>query len=164
MYFLLKNCLIITLGGPVNKLFITAIHVKSCLILIMWKIFSGLLCTCRALECDLIYQWCDKKKIWGPAVKKKNSLPVVQQPTTDTDWSKPIRDGEGRTLPLIGHGPDIPVRVCVRVLLQSDREVRCALCCQFSDFVVRFSNFSDPPSNFFLCRLASWKGELVMYS
>ncbi len=27
-------------------------------------------------------------------------------------WSKPIRDSEGRTLPLIGRGPDIHVRVC----------------------------------------------------
>ncbi len=27
-------------------------------------------------------------------------------------WSKPIRDSEGRTPPLIGRGPDIPVRVC----------------------------------------------------
>ncbi len=26
-------------------------------------------------------------------------------------WSKPIRDIEGRTPPLIGRGPDIPVRV-----------------------------------------------------
>ncbi len=29
-------------------------------------------------------------------------------------WSKPIRDSEGRTPPLIGRGPDIPVCVCVR--------------------------------------------------
>ncbi len=28
-------------------------------------------------------------------------------------WSKPIRDSEGRTPPLIGRGPDIPVCVCV---------------------------------------------------
>ncbi len=27
-------------------------------------------------------------------------------------WSKPIRDSEGRTPPLIGCGPDIPVHVC----------------------------------------------------
>ncbi len=27
-------------------------------------------------------------------------------------WSKPIRDSEGRTPPLIGRGPDIPVCVC----------------------------------------------------
>ncbi len=43
-------------------------------------------------------------------------------------WSKPIRDSEGRTPPLIGRGPDTPVLVCVcvrlkmRVLLLSDRE------------------------------------------
>ncbi len=30
-------------------------------------------------------------------------------------WSKPIRDSEGRTPPLIGRGPDIPVCVCVCV-------------------------------------------------
>ncbi len=29
-------------------------------------------------------------------------------------WSKPIRDSEGRTPPLIGRGPDIPVCVCAR--------------------------------------------------
>ncbi len=42
------------------------------------------------------------------------SLPVVQQQTQiePISWSKPIRDGEGRTPPLIGRGPDIPVRVC----------------------------------------------------
>ncbi len=27
-------------------------------------------------------------------------------------WSKPIRDSEGQTLPLIGRAPHIPVRVC----------------------------------------------------
>ncbi len=54
------------------------------------------------------------KKIWGrtdlrPAVQEKKnlcdseSLPVVQQQT---------HISEGRTPPLIGRGPDIPVRVC----------------------------------------------------
>jgi len=55
---------------------------------------------------------------------------VVQQQTHIRPilWFKPIRDSEGRTPPLIGRGPDIPVCVCnlrlkMRVLLQSDREV-----------------------------------------
>ncbi len=30
-------------------------------------------------------------------------------------WSKPIRDSEGRTPPLIGRGPDIPACMCVCV-------------------------------------------------
>ncbi len=55
-----------------------------------------------------------------PVVREKKkkvsatSLPVVQQPTHIRliSWSKPIRDSEGRTPPLIGRGPDIPVRVC----------------------------------------------------
>ncbi len=53
------------------------------------------------------------------ALKKKSlrdseSLPVAQQQThiRPISWSKPIRDSEGRTPPLIGRGPDIPVRVC----------------------------------------------------
>ncbi len=37
-------------------------------------------------------------------------------------WSKPIRDSEGRTPPLIGRGPDIPVCVCV-----------CVCVCAFED-------------------------------
>ncbi len=43
------------------------------------------------------------------------SLPMVQQQTHIRliSWSKPIRDSEGRTPPLIGRGPDIPVRVCM---------------------------------------------------
>ncbi len=56
-----------------------------------------------------------------PAVQEKKkvsttseSLPVVQQQTHIRPilWSKPIRDSGGRTLPLIGCGPDIPVTVC----------------------------------------------------
>ncbi len=45
------------------------------------------------------------------------SLSVVQQKTHVRlmSLSKPIRDSEGQTPPLIGHGPDIPVRVCVRI-------------------------------------------------
>ncbi len=35
-------------------------------------------------------------------------------------WSKPIRDSEGRTPPLIGRGPDIPVCVCVCVCAFED--------------------------------------------
>ncbi len=55
-----------------------------------------------------------------PAILKKKkslryseSLPVVQQQThiRPISWSKPIRDSEGFR-PLIGRGPDIPVRVC----------------------------------------------------
>ncbi len=37
-------------------------------------------------------------------------------------WSKPIRDSEGRTPPLIGRGPDIPACMCVCVW-------RCVCCC-----------------------------------
>ncbi len=57
----------------------------------------------RPLECDLISQGCDKK-----------NLPVVQQQThiRPISLSKPIRDSEGWTPPLISCGPDIPVHVC----------------------------------------------------
>ncbi len=73
---------------------------------------------CRALECDQISQGCDKKKSEvapvRPAVREKKSLSVVQQQTHIRliSWSKPIRDSEGRTPPLIGRGSDIPVCVC----------------------------------------------------
>ncbi len=60
----------------------------------------------------------------------RDSETLVQTKDTPVrliSWSKPIRDSEGRTPPLIGRGPDIPVCVCVRlkmrVLLQSEREV-----------------------------------------
>ncbi len=48
------------------------------------------------------------------SLRDSESLPVVQQQTHIRliSWSKPIRDSEGWTPPLIGHGPDIPVRVC----------------------------------------------------
>ncbi len=36
-------------------------------------------------------------------------------------WSKPIRDSEGRTPPLIGRGPDIPVGECTFE--------KCVCCC-----------------------------------
>ncbi len=56
-------------------------------------------------KCDLIYQWCDKKKSEvapvRPAIQKKKMyprlcLPVVQQQTHIRliSWSKPIRDSE----------------------------------------------------------------------
>ncbi len=55
-----------------------------------------------------------------PAVKKKKKVSVTQKVSLLFNnrhvrlisWSKPIRDSEGRTPPLIGRGPDIPVRVC----------------------------------------------------
>ncbi len=48
-------------------------------------------------------------------LRDSESLPVVQQQKhiRPISWSKPIRDSEGRTPPLIGRGPDIPVRVCM---------------------------------------------------
>ncbi len=74
-----------------------------------------------------------------PAVREKKkslrdseSLSVVQQKTHIRliSWSKSIRDSEGRTPPLIGHGPDIPVRVCACLQMrhvcccsQTEREV-----------------------------------------
>ncbi len=65
--------------------------------------------------------------------KKVSATQKLCGSTKDTpvrliSWSKPIRDSEGRTPPLIGRGPDIPVCVCVCVWrcvccwLQSDRE------------------------------------------
>ncbi len=65
-----------------------------------------------------------------PAVREKKkslcnseSLPVVQQQTHIRliSWSKPIRDSEGRTPPLIGRGPAIPVGACTFE--------KCVCCC-----------------------------------
>ncbi len=113
------------------------------------------------------------KKIWGRTCshsrsrEKKSlhvseSLPVVQQQThiRPISWSKPIRNSEGRTPPLIGRGPDIPVRVCkfentcAAAVRQREGwviEMR-AVFCQLSDFVARFSAFSDPHSIFFFSK------------
>ncbi len=49
--------------------------------------------------------------------RKEKKYPRLRNSTKDTpvrliSWSKPIRDSEGRTPPLIGRGPDIPVCVC----------------------------------------------------
>ncbi len=51
--------------------------------------------------------------------RKEKKYPRLRNSTKDTpvrliSWSKPIRDSEGRTPPLIGRGPDIPVCVCAR--------------------------------------------------
>ncbi len=60
--------------------------------------------------------------------KKKSPLLFYNRHVSLISWSKPIRDSEGRTPPLIGRGPDIPVCMCVcvrlkmRVLLLSDRK------------------------------------------
>ncbi len=72
------------------------------------------------------------------------SLPVVQQQThiRPISWSKPIRDSEGRTPPLIGDGPDIHVRVCTFENAAVRQRERCAQCCQLSDF-------SDQPNQLF---------------
>ncbi len=76
----------------------------------------------RALECDQFLtgatnknpraHWCVQ-----PFEKRKKSIrdSETQQKTLRLiSWSKPIRDSEGRTPPLIGRGPDIPVCVCAR--------------------------------------------------
>ncbi len=71
-------------------------------------------------------------------------------------WSKPIRDSEGRTPPLIGRGPDIPVCVCARLQMrhvcccsQTDREkeVSSRDACSVAN-LARFKAFVDPHSNF----------------
>ncbi len=51
--------------------------------------------------------------------KKVSATQKLCGSTKDTpvrliSWSKPIRYSEGRTPPLIGRGPDIPVCVCAR--------------------------------------------------
>ncbi len=95
-----------------------------------------------------------------PAIReKKKKYPRLRNSTKDTpvrliSWSKPIRDSEGRTPPLIVCGPDIPVCVCAltnasRVLLQSDREkeVSSRDVCSVANLAT-FSTFVDPHSNF----------------
>ncbi len=53
----------------------------------------------------------EKKKKKYPRLR--NSGSTKDTPVRLISWSKPIRDSEGRTPPLIGRGPDIPVCVCV---------------------------------------------------
>ncbi len=91
--------------------------------------------------------------------KKVSATQKLCGSTKDTpvrliSWSKPIRDSEGRTPPLIGRSPDIPVCVCAltnasRVLLQSDREkeVSSRHACSVANLAT-FSAFVDPHSNF----------------
>ncbi len=50
-----------------------------------------------------------KKKV---SATQKVSLLFDNRHVSLISWSKPIRDSEGRTPPLIGRGPDIPVCVC----------------------------------------------------
>ncbi len=55
-----------------------------------------------------------------PAIRKKKKKSLRDSKSLLFDnrhvrliaWSKPIRDSEGRTPPLIGRGSDIPVCVC----------------------------------------------------
>ncbi len=88
----------------------------------------------RALECDQFGRTCAPNfsrvrltKIPGRtgasshSRKEKKSIRDSETlwfnkdtPVRLISWSKPIRDSEGRTLPLIGRGPDIPVCVCAR--------------------------------------------------
>ncbi len=98
-----------------------------------------------------------------PAIReKKKKVSATQKlcgtkkdtPVRFISWSKPIRDSEGRTPPLIGRGPAIPVCVCAltnasRVLLQSDREkeVSSRNACSVANLAT-FSTFVDPHSNF----------------
>ncbi len=98
-----------------------------------------------------------------PAIpEKKKKVSATQKlcgSTKDTpvrliSWSKPIRDSEGRTPPLIGRGPDIPVCVCAltnvsRVLLQSDREkeVSSRDACSVANLAT-FSAFVEPIATF----------------
>ncbi len=56
-----------------------------------------------------------QKKKKKKRLRDSESLHVVLQQTHNRlmSWSKPISDSEGRTPPpLIGRGPDVPVRVC----------------------------------------------------
>ncbi len=90
--------------------------------------------------------------------KKVSATQKLCGSTKDTpvrliSWSKPIRDSEGRTPPLIGRSPDI-LYVCVRaltnasrVLLQSDREKEVSRdACSVANLAT-FSAFVDPHSN-----------------
>ncbi len=65
----------------------------------------------RALECNLVASSHSRKKTKVSATQKV-SLLFNNRNVRLISWSKPIKDSEGRTPPLIGRGPDIPVRVC----------------------------------------------------
>ncbi len=116
-----KNCEIVTILNSLKMYFLlrwfyTTVQQRFWMELIFGEKNSS---SCdRPLECDLISQGCDKKNL--SRSKKKTflcdseRLPVVQQQTHSRpiSLSKPIRDSEGWTPPLISCGPDIPVRVC----------------------------------------------------
>ncbi len=60
-------------------------------------------------------------------------------------WSKPIRDSEGRTPPLIGRGPDIQYKctcenVCAAAVREREREVNNRDACS----VANLATFQTP--------------------
>ncbi len=91
--------------------------------------------------------------------KKVSATQKLCGSTKDTpvrliSWSKPIRDSEGRTPPLIGRGPDIPVCVCARWQMrhvcccsQTEKEVSSRDACSVANLAT-LSAFVDPHSNF----------------
>ncbi len=90
-----------------------------------------------------------------PAIREKKKVSATQKVSLLFDnrhvslisWSKPIRDSEGQTPPLIGRGPDIPVCMCVCVW-------RCVCCCsQRERWVSRDARSSFSESDLFSERL-----------
>ncbi len=81
------------------------------------------------LKKNLRSHLCDQPFEKKNSIRDSESLPVVQQQThiRPISWSKPIRDSEGADSPLIGRGPDIPVRVstfenaCAAAVRQRER-------------------------------------------
>ncbi len=91
----------------------TAYRFVTLTVFLLVLLYRALECDQFGRTCDLISQWCDKKKglrshqCNQPFKGKKESLcdseslPVVQQQThiKPISWSKPIRDREGWTPP-----------------------------------------------------------------
>ncbi len=106
-----------------------------------------------------------KKKIGGRTgvsshSRKKTKVSVTQKVSLLFNnrhaglisWSKPIRDSEGRTPPLIGRGPDIPVRVCTfedvcaAAVRQTEIEVSSRdACSSFSESALFSERLTVPP-------------------
>ncbi len=104
----------------------------------------------RSHQCDQLF----KKK---NGLHDSESLPVVQQQThiRPISWSKPNRDSERWTPPLIGRGPDIPVRVCTSDREASSRDARSVA--NLATLSLDLATFQTPLATFFTKKSDKWQ-------
>ncbi len=87
---------------------------------------------------------------------------MVQQQThiRPISWSKPNRDSEGQTPPLIDRGPDIPVRVCTSDREASSREASsrdARSVANLATLSLDLATFQTPLATFFTKKVTSDK-------